>query len=148
MQECKYASILSRKFSTKILPGPNFFKPSVPGDLRVFRAFASLFYFSRLFNSNAGSLRSRQWENNEMEESFALPWLNANSNLNKCDNRIFLKSWHTFSLSLSLSSYLPKRDWPRNDLKKKLLENSNVYCRKKFGWASSQLGCSSERVSH
>ena len=30
-------------FLTKILPGPNFFKPSEPGGLRIFRAFASLF---------------------------------------------------------------------------------------------------------
>ena len=30
-------------FSIQILPGPNFFKPSVPGGLRIFRAFASLF---------------------------------------------------------------------------------------------------------
>ena len=42
MQESKYASILSPKFSTQILHGPNFFKPSVPG-LRIIRAFASLF---------------------------------------------------------------------------------------------------------
>ena len=33
-------------FSTQILPGPNFFKPSVPGGLRIFRAFASLFNYS------------------------------------------------------------------------------------------------------
>ena len=33
----------AQTFSTQSLPGPNFFKPSVPGDLRVFRAFASLF---------------------------------------------------------------------------------------------------------
>ena len=29
---------------TRSLPGPNFLKPSVPGDLRVFRAFASLLF--------------------------------------------------------------------------------------------------------
>ena len=34
---------LVERFSTQILPGPNFFKPSVPGGLRIFRAFASLF---------------------------------------------------------------------------------------------------------
>ena len=33
----------AQTFPTKSLPGPNFFKLSVPGDLRVFRAFASLF---------------------------------------------------------------------------------------------------------
>ena len=30
---------------TQILPGPNFFKPSIPGGLRIFRAFASLSFF-------------------------------------------------------------------------------------------------------
>ena len=33
----------SPTFSTQNLPGPNFFKPSLPGGLRIFRAFASLF---------------------------------------------------------------------------------------------------------
>ena len=33
----------AQTFPTQSLPGPNFFKPSVSGDLRVFRAFASLF---------------------------------------------------------------------------------------------------------
>ena len=32
-----------KKNSTQLLPCPNFFKPSVPGGLRFFRAFASLF---------------------------------------------------------------------------------------------------------
>ena len=32
-------------FLTQILPGPNFFKLSIPGGLRIFRAFASLFFF-------------------------------------------------------------------------------------------------------
>jgi len=36
-------NILGQTFSTQSLPGPNCFKPSVRGDLRVFRAFASLF---------------------------------------------------------------------------------------------------------
>ena len=51
---CKYASVQVCKnasmqvfwvktFLTQILPGPNFFKPRVPGGLRIFRAFASLF---------------------------------------------------------------------------------------------------------
>ena len=31
-------------FTTQSLPDPNFFKPSVHGALRIFRAFASLFY--------------------------------------------------------------------------------------------------------
>ena len=31
-------------FSTQRLPSPNFFKLSVPGGLRIFRAFASLFF--------------------------------------------------------------------------------------------------------
>ena len=31
-------------FLTQILPGPNFFKPSEPGGLRIFRAFTSLCY--------------------------------------------------------------------------------------------------------
>ena len=43
--------IWAQTFSTRSLPGPNFFKPSVPCDLRVFRAFASLFLFlSRIFH--------------------------------------------------------------------------------------------------
>ena len=33
----------AQTFLTQNLPGPNFFKLSVPGNLRVFRAFASLF---------------------------------------------------------------------------------------------------------
>merc|ERR1712172_105319 len=32
-----------KTFLTQSLPSPNFFKPSVPGEVRVFRAFASLF---------------------------------------------------------------------------------------------------------
>ena len=44
-------------FSTQILPGPNFSKPSVPGDLRVFRAFASLLLVS-LRSQNCCDLRA------------------------------------------------------------------------------------------
>ena len=33
----------SQKKLTQSLPSPNFFKPSVPGEVRVLRAFASLF---------------------------------------------------------------------------------------------------------
>ena len=46
---CKNASMQVfwvETFSTQILPGPNFFKPSVPGSLRIFRAFASLFKYT------------------------------------------------------------------------------------------------------
>ena len=35
-------------FWPEAYPAKTFFKPSVPGDLRVFRAFASLFYFKSL----------------------------------------------------------------------------------------------------
>ena len=38
-------NVWAQTFLTQSLPGPNFFKPSVPGDLRVFQAFASLFPF-------------------------------------------------------------------------------------------------------
>ena len=38
-------------FSTQRLPSPNFFKLSVPGGLRIFRAFASLFVHRFLFIS-------------------------------------------------------------------------------------------------
>ena len=43
---CKNASMQVfwvETFLNQILPGPNFFKPSVLGGLRIFRAFASLF---------------------------------------------------------------------------------------------------------
>ena len=46
MKVCKNASMQVfwvQTFLTKILPGPNFFKPSEPGGLRIFWAFASLF---------------------------------------------------------------------------------------------------------
>ena len=33
-----------KTFLTQSLPSPNFFKPSVPGEVCVFRAFASLLY--------------------------------------------------------------------------------------------------------
>ena len=35
--------LFAQTFLTQSLPGQNFFKSSIPGDLRVFRAFASLF---------------------------------------------------------------------------------------------------------
>ena len=47
MKVCKNASMQVfwvQTFLTQILPGPNFFKLSVPGGLRIFRAFASLFH--------------------------------------------------------------------------------------------------------
>ena len=47
MRVCKNLSMQVfrvQTFSTQILPGPNFFKPSIPGSLRIFRAFASLCY--------------------------------------------------------------------------------------------------------
>ena len=45
MKVCKYANILGPNiFDPKRLPGQNFFKPSVPGGFRIFRAFASLFF--------------------------------------------------------------------------------------------------------
>ena len=46
MRVCKNPSMQVfwvETFSTQILPGPNFFKPSILGGLRIFRAFASLF---------------------------------------------------------------------------------------------------------
>ena len=46
MKVCKNASMQVfwvQTFLTQILPGPNFFKLSVSGGLRIFRAFASLF---------------------------------------------------------------------------------------------------------
>ena len=42
-QDNEYNYFGPNLFRPKALPGPNFFKLSIPGDLRVFRAFASLF---------------------------------------------------------------------------------------------------------
>ena len=38
-----YSIFWAQTFSIQNLPNPNFFKSSVPGGLRIFRAFASLF---------------------------------------------------------------------------------------------------------
>ena len=49
--------IFRKTFLTQSLPSPNFFKPSVPGEVRVFRAFASLLLYMR------ASLNKDMWQN-------------------------------------------------------------------------------------
>ena len=65
MKVCKNASMQVfwvQTFLTQILPGPNFFKPSVPGGLRIFRAFASLFKQQGLSKSKTGVLSCCKWK--------------------------------------------------------------------------------------
>ena len=72
MQACKYASILSPKFSTKIFPGLNFFKPSEPGGLRIFRAFASLFLNGGLVKTHPTEYKMSFCEN-ENDDGIFIP---------------------------------------------------------------------------
>ena len=61
LQLCRWQwSGFRQTFSTKSLPGTNFFKPSVPGDLRVFWAFCELVHFcSSAGDSGQASDRSQ-----------------------------------------------------------------------------------------
>ena len=96
-------------FSTQRLPSPNFFKLSVPGGLRIFRAFASLFlsnpnlcncflkcaqvsypsFWTVMWKSHGGSLR--KWKKNtalirnfslSMFLSFFLSWSRFSGHIN------------------------------------------------------------------
>ena len=115
------------------LSGPNFFKPSVPGDLCVFRAFASLLYCFKIVYSQCRVFDSNHADLHCLLSDYKLLYYNM-SVCNKCALICCCCKWQTLESDLIIWALL--LNWK---LSKQIAKKSGFNrCHIQVGYLSSQ----------